>query len=102
MRRMKNAKQLEDNVFQKQLGIICFVDGAINLPQKHCRQHSIFVYTGYSTKSGPYFNMSNLFTEIDNMLYYITNLYLQKGLEMMSIHFKALTDTFHYVPRNFS
>jgi hypothetical protein len=28
-------------------------------------------------KSGPYFNTSNLFTKIYNMLYYITNLYLQ-------------------------
>ena len=28
-------------------------------------------------KSGPYFNMSNLFTKIYNMLCYTTNLYLQ-------------------------
>jgi hypothetical protein len=28
-------------------------------------------------KSGPYFNMSNLFIKIYNMLYYTTNLYLQ-------------------------
>ena len=28
-------------------------------------------------KSGPYFNMSNLFTKTYNMLYYTTNLYLQ-------------------------
>jgi len=28
-------------------------------------------------KSGPYSNMSNLFTKIYNMLYYTTNLYLQ-------------------------
>ena len=28
-------------------------------------------------KSGPYFNMSNLFTKIYNILYYTTNLYLQ-------------------------
>jgi hypothetical protein len=28
-------------------------------------------------KSGPFFNMSNLFTKIYNMLYYTTNLYLQ-------------------------
>jgi len=28
-------------------------------------------------KRGPYFNMSNLFTKIYNMLYYTTNLYLQ-------------------------
>jgi len=28
-------------------------------------------------KSGPYFNMSNLFTKIYSMLYYTTNLYLQ-------------------------
>jgi hypothetical protein len=38
-------------------------------------------------KSGPYFNMSNLFTKIYNMLYYITNLYLQQVLEMIiSVH----------------
>jgi len=34
-------------------------------------------YTGFQLKSGPYFNMSNLFTKIYNMLYYTTNLYLQ-------------------------
>jgi hypothetical protein len=28
-------------------------------------------------KSGPYFNTSNLFTKIYNMLYYTTKLYLQ-------------------------
>jgi len=28
-------------------------------------------------KSGPYFNMSNLFTKIYNTLYYTINLYLQ-------------------------
>jgi hypothetical protein len=28
-------------------------------------------------KSEPYFNMSNLFTKIYNILYYSTNLYLQ-------------------------
>jgi len=28
-------------------------------------------------KSGPYFNLSDLFTKINNMLYYTTNLYLQ-------------------------
>jgi hypothetical protein len=28
-------------------------------------------------KSGPYFNMSNLFTKIYDMLYYTINLYLQ-------------------------
>jgi hypothetical protein len=53
-------------------------------------------------ESGPYFNMSNLFTKVYNMLHYTTNLYLQKVLEMMSIHFNALIDTFHHVPRNFS
>jgi hypothetical protein len=28
-------------------------------------------------KSRPYFNMSNLFTKIYNMLYYTNNMYLQ-------------------------
>jgi len=36
-----------------------------------------FGSTGVQLKSGPYFNMSNLFTNIYNMLYYTTNLYLQ-------------------------
>jgi hypothetical protein len=43
-----------------------------------------------------------LFTKICNMLYYTTNLYLQQVLEMTSIHFNALIDIFHRVPRNFS
>jgi hypothetical protein len=46
--------------------------------------------------------MSNLFTKIYNMLYYTSNLYLQQVSEMMSIHFSALIDKFHYVPRNVS
>ena len=32
---------------------------------------------GVQLKTGPYFNMSNLFTKIYNVLYYTTNLYLQ-------------------------
>ena len=32
---------------------------------------------GVQLKTGPYFNMSNLFTKIYNMLYYTTKLYLQ-------------------------
>jgi len=32
---------------------------------------------GVQLKSRVYFNMSNLFTKIYNMLYYTTNLYLQ-------------------------
>jgi len=32
---------------------------------------------GVQLKSGQYFNKSNLFTKIYNMLYYTTNLYLQ-------------------------
>ena len=35
------------------------------------------VVQGFQLKSGPYYNMSNLFTKIYNMLYYTTNLYLQ-------------------------
>jgi len=35
------------------------------------------IIQGVQLKSGPYFNMSNLFTKIYNMLYYTTNLYLQ-------------------------
>jgi hypothetical protein len=46
--------------------------------------------------------MSNLFTKIYNMFYYTAKLYLQEVLEIMSIHFNALIDTFRHVPRNFS
>jgi hypothetical protein len=35
------------------------------------------IIPGVLLKSGPYFNISNLFTKIYNMLYYTTNLYLQ-------------------------
>jgi hypothetical protein len=45
--------------------------------------------------------MSNLLTDIYNMLYYTTNLYLQLVLEKMSIYFNALIDTFHRVPPDF-
>jgi hypothetical protein len=61
-----------------------------------------FFLQGVQLKSGLYFNMSNLFTKIYNMLYYTPNLYLQYVLEIISIHFNALIDTFHHVPRNFS
>jgi len=37
----------------------------------------IMILQGVKLKSGPYFNMSNLFTKIYNMLYYTPNLYLQ-------------------------
>ena len=35
------------------------------------------IVQGVQLRSGPYFNMRNLFTKIYNMLYYTTNLYLQ-------------------------
>jgi hypothetical protein len=38
---------------------------------------SEFNLQGVQLKSGPYFNMSNLFTKIYSVLYYTTNLYLQ-------------------------
>jgi hypothetical protein len=38
---------------------------------------SYFIIQGVQLKSGLYFNMSNLFTKIYNMLYYTANLYLQ-------------------------
>ena len=59
------------------------------------------MYRVFNLKVDRIFNMSNLFTKIYNMLYYTTNLYLQQVLEIMSIHFNALIDTFHHVPRNF-
>jgi len=36
-----------------------------------------FIVQGVQLKSGPYFNMHNLFTRIYNTLCYTTNLYLQ-------------------------
>jgi len=39
--------------------------------------HYMYHIQGVQLKSGPYFNMSNLFTKVYNMLYYTTNLYLQ-------------------------
>jgi len=38
---------------------------------------ALSVIQGVQLKSGSYFNMSNLFTKIYNMLHYTTNLYLQ-------------------------
>jgi len=40
-------------------------------------QYMTLLLQGVQLKSGPYFNMSNLFTKIYNMLYYTANLYLQ-------------------------
>jgi hypothetical protein len=60
------------------------------------------IIQGVKLKSEPYFNMSNLFTEDLQHVYYTTIRYLQEVLEMMSIHFSALMDTFHHVPRNVS
>jgi hypothetical protein len=39
-------------------------------------QNIVYLVQDVQLKSGPYFNMSNLFTTIFNMLYYTTNLYL--------------------------
>ena len=48
------------------------------LKTQHHDFNSIYLHLqGVQLKSGPYFNMSNLFTKIYNMLYYPTNLYLQ-------------------------
>jgi len=41
------------------------------------KMHCVLRIQGVQLKSGPYFNMSNLFTKIYIMLYYTTNLYLQ-------------------------
>jgi hypothetical protein len=54
-----------------QLFIIQFIIKMIHLGFVHVLIQSV------QLKSGPYFNMSNLFTKIYNMLYYTTNLYLQ-------------------------
>ena len=37
----------------------------------------ILLIQGVQLKSGMYFNVSNLFAKIYNLLYYTTNLYLQ-------------------------
>jgi hypothetical protein len=54
----------------------CCVRGSCKL---HLKPVTLFshIYRVFNLKSGPYFNMSNLFTKIYNMLYYATNLYLQ-------------------------
>ena len=49
---------------------------------KHVEEFNKCIITGVQLKSGTYFNISNLFTKIYNMLYYTTNLYLQLFLEM--------------------
>ena len=50
----------------------------MGLNSNHCPGFlNAFIVQGVQIKSGPYFNMSNLFTKIYNMLYYTTNLYLQ-------------------------
>jgi hypothetical protein len=51
-----------------------FVDSFVSL-LKHSDPYTLI--QGVQIKSEPYFNMSNLFTKIYNMLYYTTNLYLQ-------------------------
>jgi len=45
--------------------------GTITILRVKCLVQSV------QLKSVPYFNMSNLFTKIYNMLYYTANLYLQ-------------------------
>jgi len=39
--------------------------------------HTLSFVQGVQLKSEPYFNMSNLFTKICNVLYYTTNPFLQ-------------------------
>jgi len=41
------------------------------------RTFTTYIYIYTHTQGGPYFNISNLFTKIYNMLYYTTNLNLQ-------------------------
>jgi len=43
----------------------------------HLQEVHFVIVQGVQLKSGSYFNMSNLFTKIYNMLYYITKMYLQ-------------------------
>jgi hypothetical protein len=60
---------------------MCFDYCVLVLPQMevwHVIQNTVGVQVpGVQLKSGPYFNISNLFTKIYNMLYYTTDLYLQ-------------------------
>jgi len=37
----------------------------------------LYIIQGVQLKSGSYFNMSNLFTKIYNIIYYTSNLHLQ-------------------------
>jgi len=61
---------------------VCFNDEAntISVYWQTCLKKNLYegmYIQDVQLKSGPYLNMSNLFTKIYNMLYYTTNLYLQ-------------------------
>jgi len=62
---MKQAKNLKKAYFKE------------IVPVHDLLANSAVHIQGVRLKSGPYFDMSNLFTKIYSMLYYTTNLYLQ-------------------------
>jgi len=75
---------LHDEVFTKSdkfstQTLICRVCvGKIRRSKLHLHTNKVVTnIQSVQLKSGLYFNMSNLFTKIYNMLYYTTNLYLQ-------------------------
>jgi hypothetical protein len=63
---------------QEKQQTICDVATTLSVPPtKMVKCLELLHLPGVQLKSGPYFNISNLFTKIYNMLYYTTNLYLQ-------------------------
>ena len=59
------------------IGMFCHLAAVRETTTQECDRTDIRKIESVQLKSGPYFNMSNLFTKIYNMLYYTTNLYLQ-------------------------
>jgi hypothetical protein len=55
------------------VGVLILID---SLVETCVVDYMYYHLKGVQLKIGPYFNMSNLFTKIYNMLYYTTNLYL--------------------------
>jgi hypothetical protein len=64
-------------IFQSVFMQYDYLQGA-DVPSTVKNRQYIYIYIqNVQLKSGPYFNMSNLFTKIYNILYYTTKLYLQ-------------------------
>jgi hypothetical protein len=65
-------------LFPKQQGMIFTnVKEIVPLISKQTYEYIYIYIQSVQLKNGPYYNISNQFTKIYNMLYYTTNLYLQ-------------------------